>query len=410
MATIALAMPLALEDEFSFDAPHHGHEIVMRAVSAPELASRIAGVGADLVLVAAEARYLTDRVIAACDNAGTRVVCISSSERESRYAADLGLFDIVDAQQGWTAVNELLAQPDLTVPASSDSARTLGQVIAVWGPGGAPGRTSIAVAVAAELAALGHRVVLADVDTHGASVAPALGMLDEAPGFAAACRLAGSDSLTVDELERIAQRYNSPLGGFWVLTGIGRPSRWPELSAERVGTTIAQCRQWVDFTVLDTSSSLENDEEITSDLFAPRRNAAAVTAVRAADHVIAVGSADPVGLSRFLRAHVDLLETVTTRSISVVMNKIRVSASGLNPHGQVAQTLSRFGGIEHPILVPHDLAGFDGAVLSGTTLADAAPRSQARAAVRDLVTSRLAPEAESAELRRSLFSKLLARG
>lgn len=410
MTAFALAMPVNLEDQFAFDAGHHGHEIVLRAVSAPELASRVAGAQADIALVAAEARYLTDRLIASCDQTGVRLVAIASNEREQRYASDLGLYDIVDAAEGWAGLDALLSRSQWSSEAPAPELSALGQVIAVWGPGGAPGRTSIAISVAAELAALGYSVALADVDTHGASVAPALGMLDEAPGFAAACRLAGTETLTTEELGRIGQRYESPLGGFWVLTGIGRPSRWPELSSERVGTTIAQCRQWVDYTVLDTSSSLENDEEITSDLFAPRRNAAAVTAVRAADHVIAVGSADPVGLSRFLRAHVDLLETVTTRSVSVVMNKIRVSASGMNPHGQITQTLSRFGGIEHPILVPHDLSGFDGAVLSGKTLVDAAPRSPARAAIRDLVTSRLVPDETEPAAQRSMFRRMLARG
>ncbi|MBH0008793.1 regulator [Salinibacterium sp. SWN1162] len=410
MTAFALAMPVTLEDQFAFDAAQHGHEIVLRAVSAPELASRIAGADADVALVAAEARYLTDRLIASCDQAGVRLIAIASSDREQRYASDLGLFDIVDAAAGWGGLEAVLSQAPWGAQTSAGERAALGQVIAVWGPGGAPGRTSIAISVAAELAALGYRVALADVDTHGASVAPALGMLDEAPGFAAACRLAGTETLTSEELERIGQRYESPVGSFWVLTGIGRPSRWPELSSERVGTTIAQCRQWVDYTVLDTSSSLENDEEITSDLFAPRRNAAAVTAVRAADHVIAVGAADPVGLARFLRAHVDLLETVSTRSVSVVMNKIRVSASGMNPHGQITQTLSRFGGIEHPILVPHDLQGFDGAVLSGKTLVDAVPRSSARAAIRDLVVSRLVPEQQELAPRKSLFGRMLARG
>jgi MinD-like ATPase involved in chromosome partitioning or flagellar assembly/cellobiose-specific phosphotransferase system component IIB len=409
MATFALAVPVNLEDQLTFDAVQHGHEISVRAVSAPELASRVAGTHTDIALVASEARYLTNRVIAACDQAGVRVIAIATSEREQRYAGDLGLFDIVDAAAGWSAVDALLTQSQWSTEPQLSEGSALGQVIAVWGPGGAPGRTSIAIAIAAELAALGHSVALADVDTHGASIAPALGMLDEAPGFAAACRLAGTDTLTTDELDRIGQRYESPVGGFWVLTGIGRPSRWPELSAERVGTTIAHCRQWVDYTVLDTSSSLENDEEITSDLFAPRRNAAAVTAVRLADHVVAVGGADPVGLSRFLRAHVDLLETVTTRNVSVVMNKVRVSASGMNPHGQVTQTLSRFGGIEQPILVPYDLAGFDGAVLSGKTVLDAAPRSPARLAVRDLVSSRLVPDVSDPEPRRSLFNRMLAR-
>jgi MinD-like ATPase involved in chromosome partitioning or flagellar assembly len=264
-----------------------------------------------------------------------------------------------------------------------------GSIIAVWGPAGAPGRTTIAINVAAELAAAGHSVALADVDTYSGSIAPALGLLDEAPGFAAACRLAGTDALTRGELERIGQRYGSGRSGFWVLTGIGRPSRWPELSAQRVAATLQQCRLWVDYTVVDTGFSLEHDEEISSDLFAPRRNAASITALREADRVIAVGSADPVGLSRFLRAHVDLIETVAEGRVLVAMNKLRASAIGLNPVGQVAQTLSRFGGIDSAAMIPYDAPGLDAAILSGRTLGDAAPKSQARVAIRDLVTSRL---------------------
>ena len=252
-----------------------------------------------------------------------------------------------------------------------------------------PSVAPVPVGVRAELAALGTTVALADVDTHGASIAPALGMLDEAPGFAAACRLAGNGALTHEELDRIAQRYTSPLGAFRVLTGIGRPSRWPELSGERVAAVIQLCRTWVDFTVLDVGSSLENDEEISSDLFAPRRNAASVTAVRDADQIIAVGAADPVGLSRFLRAYVDLEEAASARDVTVVMNRVRASAIGMNPHGQVAQTLARFGGIEAPVLVPHEQAAFDGAVLSGRTLADSAPRSPARLAIKGMVESRI---------------------
>ena len=71
-----------------------------------------------------------------------------------------------------------------------------GTVVTVWGPGGAPGRSSLAIAIAAELGAAGVYTALGDADTHGASIAPALGLLDEAPGFAAACRLAGAGALT----------------------------------------------------------------------------------------------------------------------------------------------------------------------------------------------------------------------
>ena len=153
--------------------------------------------------------------------------------------------------------------------------------------------------------------------------------------------------------------------------------------------TIEQCRGWVDYTVLDTGASLENDEEISSDLYAPRRNAATITSIREADVVVAVAAADPVGLSRFLRSHVDLVELATSGRIIVVANKLRATAIGLNPTAQVKQTLSRFGGIESPVLVPHDLSGFDAALLSARTLAEAAPRSAARLAIQELVRTRI---------------------
>jgi len=406
MARIALALPVAIEDRLSTEATRHGHEIVARCASAHELASLVDTLRPDAVIVAAQPRYLTDRVIATSDDAGVSVVALVEGEEGRRHAASLGLFETLDAATRWPEIERLLTGTGRSAPAPVARAARA-QVIAVWGPAGSPGRTTLAISIAAEIAARGHSVALADVDTHGASVAPALGMLDEAPGFAAACRLAGSDSLSNAELERIAQRYESPLGSFWVLTGIGRPSRWPELSADRVAKTIAQCRDWVDYLVLDTGSSLENDEEISSDLFAPRRNAATITAVHEADHVVAVGSADPVGLSRFLRSHVDLIEAASTPSVTVVMNRIRASAIGMNPHGQVTQTLSRFGGIESPVLVPWDLNALDGAVLSGRTLADSAPRSPARIAIREFVAARILPgeEREPVPLLGRLFHK-----
>ena len=388
-----MALPLEVEDRLATEAARHGHEIVARCSSAHELASRIESSAPDVAIVAATERHLTSSLLAVCDDAGVRILPLVGSEADRRHAASLGLLESADLDALWPTLEKELAviavQP--SAPAGELHPTTGGVVIAVWGPAGAPGRTTVAINIAAELAAAGRTVALADVDTYSGSIAPALGMLDEAPGFAAACRLAGSDALTTPELERIGQRYLTGRSSFWVLTGIGRPSRWPELSATRVATTLKQCREWVDFTVVDTGFSLEHDEEISTDLFAPRRNAASITALREADWVIAVGAADPVGLSRFLRAHVDLVETVAEGRVIVAMNKIRASVIGLNPIGQVAQTLSRFGGIESAAMIPHDAAGLDSAILSGRTLADAAPRSPVRVAIRDLVRTRILP-------------------
>jgi len=174
-----------------------------------------------------------------------------------------------------------------------------------------------------------------------------------------------------------------------------------------VVATIAECRRWVDYVVLDTASSLENDEEISSDLFAPRRNAATLAAIREADHIVAVASADPVGLSRFLRAYGDLADVAVTVSITVVANKVRASAIGLAPSGQVNQTLSRFGGIDAPVLVPWDLQATDAAVLTARTLPETAPKSPARLAMKRLVYDRLLPV--SAVRRRSVAGSRLWR-
>ncbi|MDQ1587159.1 MAG: hypothetical protein QOJ77_324 [Microbacteriaceae bacterium] len=394
MATLVLALDRRVEDRLIGDILDRGHEIVARVQGAAEVIAILEDRTPEVVLVSASRKHLGDRLIAECDARAVRLVALAASDLERRLAASLGLYEVLDAQAEWAEV-EALITAGVSVPMrlgpAAPSAANAGAVIAVWGPAGAPGRTTLAINIAAEIAGHGHTVALADVDTYSGSIAPALGMLDEAPGFAAACRLAGADSLSQSELERIAQRYSSPQGAFWVLTGIGRPTRWPELSGDRVTKTIDACRRWVDYVVIDTGFSLESDEEISSDLFAPRRNGATIAALRSAERVVAVGLADPVGMSRFLRAHADLIEIITDRRLDVVMNRVRASAIGLNPNGQVSSTLARFAGIDSATLVPHDQLGLDAAVLLGKTLRDAAPRSPARASILRLVESTLLP-------------------
>jgi MinD-like ATPase involved in chromosome partitioning or flagellar assembly len=388
---IALCLPLALEDSVAREAALSGHSIVARCDAADELAARIADDAPDTVLASAAPRFLNARLLAESDAVGARLIALTATAAERRHAADLGLLETVPADADWDRIEALASAVGSAPAAAAPDPDRPGRVIAVWGPAGSPGRTTVAISLAAELAAAGCDVILGDADTTSASIAPALGLLDESPGFAAACRLAGNGTLTVRELDRVAQRYESSAGGFRVLTGIGRPSRWPELSAEKVTETLAQCRRAAEYTVIDTAASLENDEELQSDLAAPRRNAATLAALRAADEVIAVGAADPLGLARFLRGHVDLLETAATDRVTVVMNKVRASAIGLTPQSSIASTLHRFGGISSPLLVPYDRPALDAALLSARTVLDTAPRSPARVAIRELAATRILP-------------------
>ncbi|MCI4659938.1 regulator [Cryobacterium sp. ZS14-85] len=404
VARLLLALDRSTEDRLLPDIVQYGHAVLARVSGAGELLAALDRTEADVALVSAGRATLSAAVVRACDEHGVRVIALAVTDQDRRNAAGLGLLDVIDATADWAGI-EAVIEAGVVIPlrvterASSLAAPARGTVIAVWGPSGAPGRTTLAINVAAEIAAAGHTVALVDVDSYGGGVAPALGMLDESPGFAAACRLAGTGSLTRPELERIAQRYTSPRGAFWVLTGIGRPSRWPELSGERVSKTIEVVRNWVDYVVLDTGFSLESDEEISSDLFAPRRNAATLTTLRSADHVVACGLADPVGLARFLRSWAELAEAVSTDRVSVVMNRVRPSAVGIDANRQVIAALRRFGGIHAPFLVPHDQAGADAAVLTGRTLRDAAPKSPARTGILRLVQREILPEPVAARSR-----------
>ncbi|MGN6221720.1 MAG: AAA family ATPase [Microbacterium sp.] len=360
--------------------PEADSEVLLRALAE-----------ADALVLAVDRASLTPTVVALCDRAGTRIVPLVADAAGERLAAACGLEAPLDAATApWRIAEVLLAGPsEAAAPRRAEAVPTRPRVIAVWGPAGAPGRTTIATELAMELARGGRHVALVDADTHAPSIALMLGLADEGPGFAAACRQAELGGLDTRELTRIA----IPLGrtGVDVLTGINRPSRWPELSDRRVTTALAACREWADFTVVDVSSSLERDEEIVSDLDGPRRNAATIAALRAADLVVAVAAADPLGVARFLRAYAELRATIGATRVAVVANRLRPGALGIDARGQVRRTLDRFGGIEDVWFVPQDPRSADAALLSSQTIAEVAPKSPLTLAVRRFAGDAVVP-------------------
>ena len=394
MADLAFALDRDDEDRLVSALVERGHRVEARIGPVADTAAALEGRHPDVLLVSADADRLTPSLLALCDRRGIRILAIASSSAGRSNAASLGLHDVLDVGCHADAVDAAVRGG--TVDVSPTAAVKHGTIVAVWGPAGSPGRTTVAVSLATELAAAGNVVALVDADTHGASIAPVLGMLDEAPGFAAACRLAGQDGLSLAELDRIRQPYPVHGGTLNVLTGIPRASRWPELSSARVSRTLEACRDWADYVVVDTGFSLEDDEEISSDLFAPRRNAATLQALRSADRILAVATADPIGLARYLRAYADLVELAEERQVTTVVNKVRASVVGLNPSGQVRATLQRFGGIDDAVLIPADDKGTDAALLAGRALRDVSPRSQALAAISRLAADRILPPAAPA--------------
>ena len=203
-----------------------------------------------------------------------------------------------------------------------------GLVVAVWGPTGAPGRTTVAVNVAAELAAAGRRTLLVDADTYGGCVAQVVGMLDEAPGLAAAARAAGQGTLDLMTLARLTPTIAPDLR---VLSGISRADRWPELPSSSLDAVWTVARGLAEWTVIDCGFCLEQDEVLSYDTRAPRRNAATLSALEAADVVLVVGAGDPVGIQRLVRGLGELTDLGLGSTRIVLVNRVRASVAGPQP-------------------------------------------------------------------------------
>ncbi|GEN78322.1 AAA family ATPase [Actinotalea fermentans] len=371
-------------------AAERGVEVVRRCADLAELlAAGAAGIGR-VAVVSADLPGLDRAAVGHLHGSGVWVVVVAAAEDRGRVDG-LGADAVTAAPGVAPAVQRVLDGGRPAAPAADPGppARPAdGVVVAVWGPTGAPGRTTVAVNLAAELAARpagrlpeGPTVLLVDADTYGGTVAQVLGLLDEAPGLAAAARAAAAGRLDEVGLAALTPRLE---GGLRVLTGLSRPDRWPEVPATSLDLVWPACRSLADVTVVDCGFCLEQDEALTYDTRAPQRNAATLSALATADVVVVVGAGDPVGLQRLVRGLGALDELALAARRRVVVNRVRASASGPRPGDAVREALRRYAGVVDAVVLPDDQVTCDGALLHARTLAEHAPSSALRRALAGL--------------------------
>ncbi|MET0997143.1 MAG: hypothetical protein ABWX73_00385 [Marmoricola sp.] len=269
---------------------------------------------------------------------------------------ELHLLDDVVSSAG---TRELVVDPAPGASSSPESGGS-GRVIAVHGPTGAPGRTTLAIGLAAEHAHRGDRTVLVDADPHGGAVAQHLGVLDEVSGLLAAARLVNAGSLDTAAFARCRRVV---VDGFEVLTGLPRPDRWVEARPGVLDAVLERAREVGDV-VVDTGFSLESDADLGR---AISRNQLTLDAVAAADHVVVVGSAEPTGLARLARTLVELRDS-TSAPVTVVVNRMRDSLgwSRRDITGMVEGYI-RAAGVH---FVPEDRAATDKALVAGKSVVE----------------------------------------
>jgi MinD-like ATPase involved in chromosome partitioning or flagellar assembly len=386
----------------------HGVSVVRRCVDLADLLAVAATGTARAVVLAADLRRLDRDALARLAVARVAVVALVPPDGEDadRRLRQLGVRHLLpsDAEAKWVAeaVLAAVAEANDVEPATTSYAdpavalRDLppapvvdlpdmepgsGRLVAVWGPTGAPGRTMVAVTLASEAADLDVSTLLVDADSYGGVVAQVLGLVDDSPGLAGASRLANNGVLDLPGLAELARAVNPRLR---VLTGIARADRWPELRPHALEAVWSLARSLAAVTVIDCGFGLEQDEELSYDTAAPRRNGATVAALATADVIVAVATADPVGLQRFVRGLSDLRDLVPDAQIQVVVNRVRRGVVGADPEAEIASALDRYAGVRDAVFVPLDVRGCDQALAAGRSLIEVAPASPIRPALRAL--------------------------
>lgn len=397
----------------AFDRGPHPVEIVRRCVDLVDLLAVAASGQGRAALLAAGLRRLDADVIDRLQAAGVvpvGVVPRGDPDAEQRLRA-IGVGHVVPADAETGVVAAVLAEavrgdgsdaaaerqradlsfadpstsmpipPGAAAPADTEAPGRRGSVIAVWGPTGAPGRTTVAVTLADELASVGAASLLVDADVYGGTIAAVLGLLDESPGLAAACRQLSQQHPDPASLAALCWQLAPRLR---VLTGIPLASRWPELRPAAIPSVLDAARCLADFTVVDCGFCLETDEELSFDTLAPRRNGATLAVLDEADLIVVVGTADPIGMQRLVRGLADLRDLELTAPIWVVLNRVRDGAVPGDPAVELTSALERFAGRSPAALLPADPRSLDAALATGRMLSESNPASPFRRAVTEM--------------------------
>lgn len=387
-----------------------GMVVLKRCVDVDEALATSAAGQADVAVVALDAPGLDPTAVDVLRRHEMRVVAVGPDDEAARTRAarvgvdalvghdDLELLpDALEAEIDEQTFDDRAVDP-AELAFDSGAADPVGRTVVVWGPAGAPGRTTVAVALAAALARRGLRTTLVDADPYGGSVAQHLGVLDEVSGLLSAARLTADGALE----SRLGSVQRALGDRLTVVTGLPRADRWVEVRTGVVEHLLEVTRSQ-GHVVVDTGFSLEDDP--SGDLVArPGRNHLTLGAIEVADEVLVVGTADPIGLSRLARGLVELRDRRPGAPLRVVVNRMRPTL-GWTEHDIVGM-VEGFARLASVHFLPDDRDAADRALTTGTSIPDSgeSPLARSLASLTDAVVPPASPHRRR-ERRRLLLGK-----
>ena len=378
----------AWEPEFisALRHPAVGLAVARRCFEAVDLLAFVEATAVDGAVIGDSLDGLDAEVISRMHRRGCWVMAVVSDEQASTRARLLGVDCVVildPAHPASAARDAGVCARSLAVPPSADAAEppARGRVVCVWGPPGSTGRSTVALALADEVARAGLTCALVDAD-------PTAPCLDQLAAVSTAASVTWSQrQVAQGRLTRRALLDAMPLtrSGVRVLpggTGDGmlRPDLWP--------TVREQLREAVDVVVIDLGAHAHPDAENPEDQY--------LIEAFSADELVTVGTCEPVGLARLMRFLVALSAHPTAgapgpRHTVAVTAMPGDSASAAFVRMHIAPLLRNLQG--SIALVDDDRATCIAARTRGLTLAEVAPASRVRRDLRALAAHIAAPAA-----------------
>jgi len=334
--------------------------LVRRCVDVADLlAAGQTGV-APLALVAVGLPGLDADVVHTLGACGVRVVAV---EADQKRCVALGI--TASVARGSLASAAVGEPPSVRVPDAPQ-----GRLVTVWGTGGAPGRSSVSLSLAAAWSAAGRDTVLVDADTDGGSIGQMLAVLDDVSGIMAAARAANNG-----QAQQVGEHLLTIEPRLRLLTGLPRGDMWPHVRLGALEQLLRELRNTAEVVVVDVAAGLDSADTSS-------RRQVTRHLVEQADEVLVLGRADPVGLARLVRALHELEEHVPGIVPRVVVTMVRPSI-GWGAH-DIETTVMRLSGVAPTALVPFDQSTLDHALVAGRLPRDVARQSPFAAAVQGL--------------------------
>lgn len=290
-------------------------DLVLRCVDRVEALACIRGGGLDLAVAVGPVPWFDYQCVEEARRSGIKLMADAADPIEAEMLEVAG-FEVLAPDVSFADLARSRDREE--TPALDYEAHPTAKLIAVWGPKGAPGRTTIAIELAASLAMSEPLTLLADVDLYGGDIAQMLGVVEELPTIVPLSRRAARGEMR--DVSSFASLRRAGTSGPILLPGLLRAELWTEVSPFGWQELIRGIRSAFRYAVFDVGFSVEpcTDGGLTGG-----RNELSRTTVTEADVVIAVVRADPVGIRSFLWAADAADDLLTEDRLLVVANRVR---------------------------------------------------------------------------------------